>query len=361
PGWNNSTHDVSTAIRETFPVDDPLGIGTPPDETGYDYDGLHTVGEYACRNCHDPHTVQGAKRLHREGVTAIGGSDAIENTCFLCHSSNTAQNPLLPLVDEVDVGVPPARDPQPVSFANPRFSPSGVGRIAPDIFSEFDKDSGTCAGGSQAGSGMCLQLATGHEPVFISRPQEGVQMKSEGLAGLEAPSANEELPGIGTVDPTHVECVDCHNPHQVNSPHLSSVAYNGISPNPPAGVGNADAQGEGGRLKGMKGVGIDSTGTRPVVVGKCEPGFVVCGTEATINAQHPSLAPQASANRDPYVYEICFRCHGMSYKRVFSQDGTGVPSLLNPDDVSSFTIADPNYVADPNITAFALRTDPTNG
>lgn len=355
PGWNNSTHDISTAIHETYPVDI---VATSYDEAGYDFDGIHTVGEYACRNCHDPHTAQGAKRLHREGVTAFGGSSAIENTCYLCHSANDAPNTLLPIQpDEVWDG----STAQPVSGANPRFATSGVGRIAPDIYSEFSKDNSACAGGSGGGgSGMCLQLATGHEPVFVSRPQEGVQVKSEGLGNLEVPSSNEETPGIATVDPTHVECVDCHNPHQVNSPHAGSLSYNG-APNPPSGVGSADAQGDGGRFKGMKGVGIDSSGTRPIVIGKCEAGFVICGTETTINLKHPLLAAQSSANRDPYVYEICFRCHGMSYKRVFSADGTGVPGLLNPDDSSAFTIAEPLYVADPTIRAFALRTDKTHG
>ncbi|MBI3811983.1 MAG: hypothetical protein HY283_07245 [Nitrospirae bacterium] len=328
PGWNNSTHDLSTAEHAAY-----------PDSTNpYDFDGSHTVGAYACRNCHDPHTAQGAKRLHKEGVTAFGGADAIENTCFLCHSPNTAPNTILPIQpDNVGSG-------GLVSSSNPRFvNISGV-RIAPDIYSEFHKDSSNCLGGGGAspGSAMCLQLATGHEPVFISRSQEGVQLKSEGVP--LTPILNEESPGNSQLDVTHVECVDCHNPHQVNSPNSAALSYNGaLNSNPP------NANGEGGRLKGMKGIGIDSTGSRPVVVGRCEPGFVICGTDVTINGQ--------SANRDPYVYEVCFRCHGNSYTNLFGPSSNH--QYRFPDDVSVLAVP-PNYSSYIAIP-FSPRSDPTNG
>lgn len=324
PGWSPSTHAVSTAVHAPY-----------PDSTNpYDFDGdsTHTVGAYACRNCHDPHTAQGAKRLHKEGVTTFGGSDAIENTCFLCHApNNTGVNTIIP-------NLLPAGD--PTTGANPRFL-TGAARIAPDIFSEFNKDNSTCVGGSGTGSAMCLQLASGHEPVFISRSQEGVQLMSEGLA--MAPVLNEETPGIGTPDVTHVECVDCHNPHQVNSPNLASVSYSGVpNTNPP------NANGEGGRLKGMKGIGVDISGTHPIVVGRCEPGFEICGTETTING--------TSANRDPYVYEVCFRCHGNSYTNIFGP--ISGRQYRNPDDVTILSVP-PNYASYVSIP-FSPRTDPTN-
>ena len=333
PGWNNSTHDVSTAVHAPYPAADDI---LTPYREDYDFDGepTHTVGAYACRNCHDPHTAQGAKRLHKEGVTTFGGSDAIENTCFLCHSPNLGN------VNTIIPNFLPAGDPT-VNPGNPRFVANGA-RIAPDIFSEFNRDNTTCAGGSggSSGSAMCLQLATGHESVFISRSQEGVQLKSEGVP--LTPIANEESPGNTQLDVIHVECVDCHNPHQVNSPNSASLAYNGApNVNPP------DANGEGGRFKGMKGVGIDSSGTRPVVVGRCEPGFVICGTDVTING--------ATANRDPYVYEICFRCHGNSYVNVFGPL-TGTTNLRNPDDVYYLTV--PTGYTSYLTLPFSSRTDP---
>jgi len=331
PGWSPSTHSVSKAIHAPYPLaDNP----STPDPENYDYDGSHTVGAYACRNCHDPHTAQGAKRIHREGVTTFGGSDAIENTCFLCHSPN------LQSVNGIISNLLPAGD--PTSGANPRFTSDVSVRIAPDIFSQFNKDNSLCAGGSQTGSAMCLQLASGHEPVFISRSQEGVQLMSEGLAMV--PVLNEETPGISTPDVAHVECVDCHNPHQVNSPNFAALSYNGVpNTNPP------NANGEGGRLKGMKGIGIDITGSRPIVVGRCEPGYEICGTDTTVNG--------TSANRDPYVYEVCFRCHGNSYTNIFGP--TSGRQYRYPDDVTILPVP-LNYASYVSIP-FSSRTDPTNG
>jgi len=329
PGWNNSTHDLSTALHSPYPAADDTNT---PDPEDYDFDGTHTVGAYACRNCHDPHTAQGAKRLHKEGVSTFGGSDAIENTCFLCHAPNLAN------VNLIIPNFLPAGDPT-ANPSSPRFVNTGA-RIAPDIFSEFNKDNSTCVGGSGVGSAMCLQLATGHEPVFISRSQEGIQLKSEGVP--LTPVNNEESPGNTVLDVTHVECVDCHNPHQVNSPNSAALSYNGVpNSNPP------NANGEGGRFKGMKGIGIDFSGTRPVVVGRCEPGFTICGTDVTING--------TSANRDPYVYEMCFRCHGNSYVNVFGPL-SGTANLRNPDDV--YTLSVPPGFASYTTLPFSARTDP---
>jgi hypothetical protein len=335
PGWDNSTHDVSKAVRSAYPDEDLPGTPRPEN---YDFDGIHTVGQYACRNCHDPHTAQGAKRLHKEGVTAFGGGDAIENTCFLCHSSNTAQNPILPIQPDNANGAA-------VSGSNRRFNTDPtLQRVAPNIYSEFAKDGAGCAGGTGAGSAMCLQLATGHEPVIISRSQEGVQLHSEGVT--LTPINNEQTPGVSTPDVTHVECVDCHNPHQVNSPNVLSLSYNGAPNASPPG-----ANGQGGRLKGAKGVGIDISGTRPVVVSRCQPGYVICGMDTTING--------TSANRDPYVYEVCFRCHGNSYEKVFDQASTSTPGLRHPDDVYNINVP-PGYASYVTIP-YSTRTDPTNG
>ena len=64
----------------------------------------------------------------------------------------------------------------------------------------------------------------------------------------------------------HVECVDCHNPHQVTRTN---------------------------RLKGMSGIDIYGN-----VVGAKIPGN----------------------SREPYVHEICLRCHGNSYTNLFIGD-----------------------------------------
>ena len=326
PGWAGSTHDRARSIRAAYPDADNPATQHPEN---YDFDGSHTVGQVACRNCHDPHTAQGAKRLHREGVTAFGGSSSIENTCYLCHSPNeSAVSPIttfLPAGDKTSSSNHRFCDDTPDHLPNfcAKTSPF---RFAPDIWTQFNKDSGVCLGGGGTGSAMCLQLTTlqaSHEPVFLFRSQEGVQLASEGLT--LRPIDNEEFPGNTTKDERHVECVDCHNPHQINSPHFASVAYNG-----------ADAPNEkGGRFKGMKGIGIDITGTRPIVVGR----FGM--SDIDIDGK--------SANRDPYVYEICFRCHGNSYENIFRQD-------RNPDDIVTMTV--PAGFATYTSIVFSPRTDP---
>jgi predicted CXXCH cytochrome family protein len=329
PGWDGSTHDRARAIRAAYPIKDDPATKHPEN---YDFDGIHTVGEVGCRNCHDPHTAQGAKRLHREGVTAFGGGSAIENTCFLCHSPNesavTPAQTFAPAGDPTDASIHRFCDPTHGDPTN--YCPEGtsVYRIAPDIWSQFDKDSTACIGGGGGGSAMCLQLPTlqsSHEPVFVFRSQEGIQLDSHGV--LNVPANNEDFPGVTVADEPHVECVDCHNPHQINSPHFASLAFNGADP----------PNAKGGRLKGMKGIGIDSTGTRAIVVGR----FGM--TDIDIDGN--------SANRDPYVYEICFRCHGNSYENMFRPN-------RNPDDVVSLTIP-PGYTSRTSVQ-FSPRTDPTN-
>jgi len=258
PGWIESTHSVATAIRNKYPIvnsrDDPA--------SGYDFDGSHSVGQYACRNCHDPHTAQGAKRLHREGIDTPGGLDAIENTCYLCHAPNTQAIPFT---------FAPAGD--PTTGSNPRFL-AGTGRPAPDIYTQFAKD--RSLGGS--GSAMNLRLAQGHEPVFTSYPREGVELNSpfpppfNKFAPGSGPGGSPPSPDISP-DQRHVECVDCHNPHQV-------VASN--------------------RLKGMRGITFNG-----LVVGH--------------DSQEAECMP-GPCNREPYVYEVCFRCHGNSVSDLFRGD-----------------------------------------
>jgi hypothetical protein len=87
-----------------------------------------------------------------------------------------------------------------------------------------------------------------------------VELKSQ-----TPPAGNEFPPGTGTIDTAHIECVDCHNPHQV-------VRTN--------------------RLQGMKGITFDNQ--------------VIDATASVMNR--------------PYVYEVCFRCHGNSYTEIFSGD-----------------------------------------
>ncbi|MBI5756483.1 MAG: hypothetical protein HZA12_06110 [Nitrospirae bacterium] len=243
PGWVGSSHDTDT-------------FKPPPSPTAanpYNYDGEHTVGQYACRACHDPHTVQGARRLLREGVDA-NNNFAIENTCFQCHKPSSELA-------------------------------GGSGPFPPDIRSEFQKDTNSTGNGTA----MNLTLSQTHEPVFVARPQEGVELFSPA-----PPLFNEYLPGTALPDTAHVECVDCHNPHQVRKEN---------------------------RLKGMKGIDINGN-----IVGAKIPGN----------------------SREPYVFEVCFRCHGNSYTNLFVGDRF-------PEELVSEVIPGASLVT------FSPRSDPRAG
>jgi hypothetical protein len=291
--YSTSTHAVSKATHAEYPA-------APYQNHGYDYDGLHNVGQASCRNCHDPHTAQGAIRLHREGVDTPGGGDAIENTCYLCHSPGPTQ-------------------PQPYGVVNPPLPAgdntgftAGAQRIAPDIFSQFAKDHNLGLTGSSpcdqtptgaptkpiataqtdCGSAMNLKLddslgnLRAHQPFFIKLPKEGVEFNDPppAIVGNEDQSPPPTSYASSQPDDMthrHIECVDCHNPHQVTNPNL----------------GGANAA---GRIKGMKGITYNDkvVGVETIETG-CFPG------------------PCA---RDPYVYEVCFRCHGNSVPELFQGD-----------------------------------------
>jgi hypothetical protein len=81
--WAQSAHaDVSVA--DEIYRNDAASLRDLPNDV--------RVWEAACLNCHDTHTVHGARRLLREGTNAVGvpksgGEPAIEQACYQCHSS----------------------------------------------------------------------------------------------------------------------------------------------------------------------------------------------------------------------------------------------------------------------------------
>ncbi len=77
----------------------------------------------------------------------------------------------------------------------------------------------------------------------------------------------------------HVECYDCHNPHAAKAPT------------------GAKGDGDGGRVQGMRYVDIDGVVRDP-----------------------------AAGDRQPYVYEVCLRCHGDSWDQVFAGENKLYPS-----------------------------------
>ena len=86
-GGDADLHAAAAALRE-FPA------GLP-------------VWKAACLNCHDTHTVQGARRLLREGTDSLavpksGGASALEETCYACHTT-AAQSAVTPATTVPDI------------------------------------------------------------------------------------------------------------------------------------------------------------------------------------------------------------------------------------------------------------------
>lgn len=106
------------------------------------------------------------------------------------------------------------------------------------------------------------------------------------LAGRHV--ASEPIP----ITSKHVECYDCHNPHAVKAPT------------------GALGDGDGGRVRGMKYVDINGTVQNPLTMGGA---------------------------REPYIYEICFKCHGNTWDQVFSGSSKVFPSetIYRPPGMSN--------------------------
>ncbi len=123
-----------------------------------------TVGTHSCMSCHAPHTVSGAERLLRDG--AVSGVSTIENTCYACHRSG------------------------------------GVGQNIQTEAAKVSKH--PIANNATAGR---------HRPMFITQPPTGLPENVLLRPGVAAPDSR-------FTDAQHVECVDCHNPHQATKANM---------------------------------------------------------------------------------------------------------------------------------------------
>lgn len=195
----------------------PGWIGSAHEQSmaAYPATGTQVVSDLACLSCHAPHNGSSPSRLLQTSNQSFGTpfAWAEENVCYSCHQSG-------------GTGVDP-----------------NTGRGAPDIKTQFSKT-----------THMPVELATDqHQPVFTTHLPEPESVLNSNL---------------------HVECADCHNPHQVR-------------PLP----GNVH--------EGMKGISIS--------------GATVVDNAAV----------------DLKQYEICFRCHGDTFATFIPPASTRPPSGSN--------------------------------
>jgi hypothetical protein len=240
------------------------------------------VWRAACMSCHDTHTVQGARRLLREGTDSLakpktGGNSAIEETCYQCHSS-TAETALSSVAT-----VPNIKD----DFSLPRHMPikSSEQQTGDEVH-----DIGTGTG-----------------------PQRGKDF-------IEDP----RLLGKGDLKNRHVECTDCHNPHRVVKNRLFNA--NPATPDA-AGTHNHAA----GHTNIASGVLRGSHGVQPVyggaAFGSLAAAYDVKRGDGGVGASN--AVGSAWVTRE---YQVCMKCHS-SYAfdtpPKLGDSGGGTPSGTN--------------------------------
>jgi Doubled CXXCH motif (Paired_CXXCH_1) len=185
--WAFSAHANSQVATQTYtPVaanqrEFPSSVGTPSNANP-------PVWQVGCLNCHDTHTVQGARRLLREGTDSvakpkIGGAAALEETCFQCHTTS---------IDSA------------VNYITQ--SPNAI----PDIKSDFSLLRHMPIKSSEQAAGVEVHDIGG---VFNDSIDANCS-KVTGKCGKDMLESRSGL-GLGNVNNRHAECSDCHNPHRV--------------------------------------------------------------------------------------------------------------------------------------------------
>lgn len=279
--WSQSAHANSTVADEAYTAAGSTLRGFPAGTK---------VWEAACLNCHDTHTVTGARRLLREGTDDTnnpkqGGKSAIEQTCYQCHSSTTLTT-LGPLS---------------------AVTATGATGVVPDIRAEFNRTIRmpivTAAQGGGTGSTEIHDITNAD---FI-----------ESAANL----------GAGDTTKRHVECTDCHNPHRVIRNELFDGTGDGTKRTHQAGGTTANNGADGniasGVLRGIWGV---------------EPTYPVSSTTwpnaptYTVKKGNPGASTLKTATHLTREYQLCLKCHS---DFANSLTASAYPSLGAPGGTAS--------------------------
>jgi len=275
-GWVGSAHATDFVANEIY---------TDAAADRHEFPRGSAVWETACLSCHDTHTVQGSRRLLREGVDGPigasgekqGGNAAIEETCYACHSKDGGT-----LVGQ-----------------------GGVNFEVPDIKTDFNRRIRMpISNDDQVANREMHDIGTGSNSV------EGEQ---RGKDFIESQASLGKVSMGGSLANRHVECTDCHNPHRVvrrrlfNEDHLSgrqdaagTHAHNiaDITAETPYTTHNNLASGV---LRGAWGV-------EPVYA---DNDFMSEPSDFTIKRGDPGNSMDTSVTA-PYVtreYQICLKCH----------------------------------------------------
>jgi len=309
--WSNSAHAHDLVADETYldaaatERDFPLGT---------------TVWEASCLNCHDNHTVAGARRLLREGTNGAGspksgGASAIEETCYQCHSvsGTTVLNQISPANEAPDVKS---------DFALSIHMPIDLSTETHDIGGSFDDS-------TSAGLGHLATGTTGR--CNISGDQCGKDMmESEAVLG--------KITAGGSIANRHAECTDCHNPHRATKNRLfnDDATTPALAGTHKHAIAIADIAPHDNIISGsLRGI----TGVEPKTFATNE--FGIEPTDFDVKRGDGGAAA-STAVTNTYVtreYQICLKCHS-NYAYDDSPEALGYTTGTTPTLTNGFL----NYI-----------------
>ncbi|HSO06805.1 MAG TPA: hypothetical protein VLW45_06175 [Pelomicrobium sp.] len=258
--WANSAHANPQVANETYTATAAAQREFP--------NGL-PVWKASCLNCHDTHTVPGARRLTREGTDSPttpkqGGSPALEETCYQCHTVAGAS--ALSSVTEV-----------------------------PNIETDF---------------ALARRMPiTSAEQGTVGEPHDiGGNFADPGFIDCSSPT---NRCGADFIEPRqrlaqrHAECTDCHNPHRVVKKRLATG--NTASPDA-AGTHLHSNAGADIHTNLASGVLRGSWGVEPVYG---SASFQVLPSSYLVKRGDPGNSIDMTVSA-PYVtreYQVCLKCH----------------------------------------------------
>lgn len=301
--WAESAHANPTVADEAYQTDAATRRNFPAGTK---------VWQAACLNCHDTHTVQGSRRLLREGVeSAFGGTgtgsfrlgsaitpadttSSIENTCYQCHD---------------------------LAASTTRAIATVAGSTVPDIKTEFNRL-------------VRMPISTTEQ---LRNKREVHDIVDSDL--IESP----ELLGKNNTENRHVECTDCHNPHRLRRAStfygISDVAGEGAKRTHNAG-GTAALKGADGNV--ASGVLRGSWGVQPIF-GVTSSTWPQLPLRFDVKKGDPGLNKSIDRNKTYLTreYQLCFKCHS-NYSN--SDLASGFPALGNTMGGTSGSNAQRNFL-----------------
>ncbi len=263
-GWIDSAHANKLVANEEY---------TEQAAAQRDFPDAMPVWRAACLNCHDTHTVQGSRRLLREGTDSTespksGGNSAIEESCYQCHSAMGAT-----------------------------LTTQGLDTQVPDIKTDF--------------------MLARRMPISTTDQAAGTEVHDIGTLGSGSGKDFLESPlllGKGDLSNRHVECTDCHNPHRVIKNQLAND-----NPNIP------DTSGTHIHSDGIEHTNIASgvlRGTWGVEPIYTQTEFNTSPISFDIKKGIPEVTMNTSDSWVSREYQVCLKCHSN-----YSFDDNQLPQL----------------------------------